>query len=174
MKKILLHICCAPCSASAVKLLKEEYKISFFWHNPNVYDKTEYENRKISAVRYCVSSGFDFFEESQFEYDYENWKKFFLEQCSLCYELRLEKTALFAKENNFDFFTTSLLSSPHQNHEVIKTLAQEISKKVGIEFLYEDFRPYFYEEKNVLKRENYYMQKYCACAKSYRERFKNV
>lgn len=171
MKKLLLHICCAPCSASAVKSLKNDFDISFYWHNPNIYDLDEYNKRKESAVRFANQLGFDFFEEEDFVYDYEKWKSLSNEICSNCYKIRIEKTAVFAKNKGFDCFSTSLLSSLYQKHELIKEISCSISNEFNIQFLYRDFREFFYDGKNELRKQGYYMQKYCACAKSYRERF---
>jgi len=170
--KLLLHICCAPCSASAVKVLEKEFEISFYWYNPNIYDKNEYNKRKEAAAAYAESLGIKFFEEERFNYDYENWKSKSFESCGKCYEIRLEKAALFAKNSGFDCFSTSLLSSPYQKHELVKETAETVAEKNKIKFLYRDFRDGFYEEKNLLRDKGYYVQKYCGCAKSYSERFK--
>ena len=169
-KRLLLHICCAPCSASAVELLREEFDISFYWFNPNIYDDAEYANRKESAVRYAQELGISFYEED-FSYDYGSWAEKSSEICKNCYRLRLEKAAAFAKENKFDFFSTSLLSSPYQKHDSIRQISEEISKIYETGFLYRDFRPKFYDGKNSLRKKGYYIQKYCGCRKSYHERF---
>jgi predicted adenine nucleotide alpha hydrolase (AANH) superfamily ATPase len=173
-KKVLLHICCAPCSASAAKVLKNVYDISFYWYNPNIYDKEEYKKRKESAIRYAKELDIQFHEDQKFMYNYKEWKGKSCEYCNLCYTLRLEKTAIFAKDKCFDFFTTSLLSSPYQKHALIKQIAESFVRKHAVEFLYYDFRPGFYEGKNLLRQKGYYMQKYCACNKSYKERFQNI
>jgi predicted adenine nucleotide alpha hydrolase (AANH) superfamily ATPase len=173
-QKVLLHICCAPCSAGAVKELADDFDISFYWYNPNIYDEPEYNNRKNSAAKYASFLGFEFFEEEDFLYDWKEWKNKSLLKCENCYALRLEKAASFAKKNNFAFFSTSLLSSPYQNHDLIKKYAFDFAAQYGTGFLYRDFRPYFYEGKNILKKEGYYIQKYCGCFKSYEERFLNA
>lgn len=169
-KKLLLHLCCAPCSASCVEFLHEDFDISFYWYNPNIYDEQEYEKRRESVVKYAQELGFSFYEE-ELLYDYEKWRAKSSEICENCYRIRLEKAALFAKNNNFDFFSTSLLSSPYQKHDLIKEISEGISKIHGVGFLYRDFRPKFYEGKNSLRKKGYYIQKYCACRKSYNERF---
>jgi predicted adenine nucleotide alpha hydrolase (AANH) superfamily ATPase len=173
-KRVLLHICCAPCSASAVKVLQNVHAISFYWYNPNIYDEKEYKNRKESAVRYTKELGIRFHEDPKFMYNYRDWKDESCEQCNICYALRLEKAAIFAKNNNFDFFTTSLLSSPYQKHDLIKNIAINFASKYAVEFLYYDFRPGFYKGKDLLNQKGYYMQKYCGCNKSYKERFTNI
>jgi predicted adenine nucleotide alpha hydrolase (AANH) superfamily ATPase len=171
--KVLLHICCAPCSASSVKVLEDNYDIAFYWYNPNIWDFSEYEKRKDAAIKYAKELNFNFYEEENFDYDYNKWEKQSLETCKFCYLLRLNNTVLFAKLNNFDFFSTSLLSSPYQKHNLIKQTAENLSSKHVVKFLYADSRKFFYEGKNFLKQKDYYMQKYCACHKSYKERFKS-
>jgi predicted adenine nucleotide alpha hydrolase (AANH) superfamily ATPase len=169
-KKVLLHVCCAPCCASAVKMLHDKYDVSFYWHNPNIYCEQEYKNRRDSVVRYAKELDLRFYEESDFFYNYNYWKDKSFEKCNLCYSIRLEKAAIFAKQNNFDFFTTSLLSSPYQKHDLIKQIANDIADKYMLNFLYCDFRISFYKEKNYLRQKGYYMQKYCACNKSYKKK----
>jgi predicted adenine nucleotide alpha hydrolase (AANH) superfamily ATPase len=171
LPKLLLHICCAPCSASAVAALKDDFEIAFYWHNPNIYPFEEYEKRKESAAKYASDLDFDFFEEKDFSYDYPSWKNKSGEICRLCYEIRLSKAAAFAKGKGFGYFSTSLLSSPYQKHDLVKETAENFAGKSGVKFLYGDFRDGFYEGKNLLRRQGCYMQKYCACHKSYKERF---
>ncbi|MDR0820351.1 MAG: epoxyqueuosine reductase QueH [Endomicrobium sp.] len=171
-KKVLLHICCAPCSASAVKMLRDGYDIFFYWYNPNIYSEQEYKNRKESSVKYAEELNVLFYEERDFFYNYGSWKNKSSEKCNLCYILRLEKTAMFAQQNKFDFFSTSLLSSPYQKHDLIKQTADNFAYKYMIKFLYDDFRTCFYESKNSLRQKGYYMQKYCGCNKSLNERLK--
>jgi len=166
MKKLLLHICCAPCSAGAVLFLKDDFDIAYYWHNPNIWDEAEYDKRKESAKMYASKLGYLFFEESNFVYNYDEYLNFGGETCANCYRSRLEQAAKFAKENGFDCWTTSLLSSPYQKHDLIKEIGEEVSKKYGIEFIYVDFRPKFYEGKTLAKEAGSYMQKYCACKKS--------
>ena len=165
-KKLLLHVCCAPCSACAVKMLSEEFDISFYWHNPNIYDEEEYEKRRSAAERYATELNIAFFEEKGFLYNYDDWRSENLEICVNCYELRVDKTAFFAKNNGFDYFSTSLLSSPYQKHDLIKEISAGLSEKYGVEFMYKDLRAGFYEGKNSLRQSGYYIQKYCGCEKS--------
>jgi predicted adenine nucleotide alpha hydrolase (AANH) superfamily ATPase len=172
-KTVLLHICCAPCSVAAVKMLQLEYDISFYWYNPNIYDEIEYKNRKEASKKYSKELNIPFYEEKDFLYNYDNWKDKSFEKCNFCYILRLEKTVAFSKSGNFNFFSTSLLSSPYQKHDLIRQIAKDLSFKYKVNFLYRDYRNGFYEGKNLLKQKGYYMQKYCACSKSYIERFGN-
>jgi predicted adenine nucleotide alpha hydrolase (AANH) superfamily ATPase len=185
LKKLLLHICCAPCCSSALKGLKkelsaqmsqtEDFSISFYWHNPNIWDLAEYNKRKDSALLFAKSLNIDFIEEKDFVYDYEAWKLESAQICLNCYKIRLLKAILYTKNNNFDYFSTSLLASPYQNHQIIKETALQLSEIYGIDFFYADFREFFYEGKNELRKNKikYYFQKYCGCKKSYEKRLLN-
>ena len=88
-----------------------------------------------------------------------------------CYKVRLEQTAKHAKENGFDSFTTTLLISPYQKHEELKSLGEEIAKKYGLTFLYTDFRPGFRQGQAKARELGMYMQKYCGCVFSEEERY---
>ncbi|MEG2351563.1 MAG: epoxyqueuosine reductase QueH [Bacilli bacterium] len=92
-------------------------------------------------------------------------------RCGFCYLMRLEKAAKYAKENGFDAFSTTLLISPYQNHELLKNTALIIEKKYGIKFLYRDFRPGFRQGQNKAREIGLYMQKYCGCIFSEEERY---
>jgi len=153
-------------------MLRSDFDISFYWYNPNIWDAQEYDKRKESAARFAAELGVPFFEEEDFAYDYATWKEKSSELCENCYKIRLEKAAAYAKKNNFDAFSTSLLSSPYQKHELVKKISEELSASYGVDFVYKDFRPKYYEGKNSLRLKGYYLQKYCGCEKSYKERFK--
>jgi len=92
-------------------------------------------------------------------------------RCGICYHLRLEKTAAFAAEHGFDTFSTSLLISPYQQHETIQRLGEELATQYGIAFLYRDFRPLFRKGQAAARAQGLYMQKYCGCIFSEKERY---
>ena len=92
-------------------------------------------------------------------------------RCSLCYKIRLIKTANRAIQEGFDAFTTTLLVSPYQKHELIREIGVRIGKDLSINFVYLDFRPGFYEGKNEAKKLDLYSQKYCGCIFSEKERY---
>ncbi|MBN1622684.1 MAG: epoxyqueuosine reductase QueH [Endomicrobiales bacterium] len=169
MSKLLLHHCCAPCSVNVVDILIKEYEIKSFWFNPNIQPDKEYQNRLESLERFVRSfNGFLYYGP---EYSGNLWiKKPGYDRCYSCYDLRLDETAKAAKKLGIKYFTTTLLSSPYQKHEVIKSMGKEIAKKEGLEFVYRDFREFYYDGKNRARREGYYMQKYCGCGLSLLER----
>lgn len=181
--KVLLHICCGPCALYPAKelLAKKFDKITGFFYNPNIHPPSEYKRRK--DVLYEASREQACLFPAEFEIVYPEYKmeEYFrkvlskensIERCSLCWELRLSRTADFAKANDFDAFTTTLLVSPYQDHEKVKLIGENIAKDSGIEFYYQDFRPGFRNGQEQAKRENLYRQKYCGCVFSELERVK--
>ena len=92
-------------------------------------------------------------------------------RCGYCYYCRLNEVAKEAKKLGYEYFSTTLLISPYQNHELIKKTGEELAKKYGIKFYYEDFRPYFREGQSKARELGLYMQKYCGCVFSEEERY---
>ena len=93
------------------------------------------------------------------------------DRCGVCYEIRLGEAARYAKEHEYDAFTSSLFISPYQQHEHMKSIAEAAADRFGIEFLYRDFRPYFREGQQIAREKGLYMQKYCGCVFSEEERY---
>ena len=162
-----MHMCCAPCSTYPVKILKEK-NINFtgYFYNPNIHPYEEYERRRNTVKEFSEIVNIDviyndeYLEREWLEYKDNN-------RCKMCYNLRIEKTALYASLNGYNAFTSTLLISPYQNHELIKELGNKYAKKYGIEFYYEDFRPYFREGQSIAREYNLYRQKYCGCIISF-------
>ena len=170
--KLLLHSCCAPCSSSVLARVCENFDVTIFYYNPNIYPKEEFEkrlqNQKIVIENNLgvklVSPNYDEVEYLEkvkgLEAEKEGGKR-----CDVCFYLRLKQTAIFAKENGFDFFGTTLTVSSHKNAEHINKIGEEIEKEVGIPFLYSDFKKHDgYKRSIILSREmNLYRQNYCGC-----------
>jgi predicted adenine nucleotide alpha hydrolase (AANH) superfamily ATPase len=93
------------------------------------------------------------------------------DRCRYCYHDRLRATALLAKRGKFDYFTTTLLYSKFQNHDLVKTTGASIGKSVGVDFLYQDFRTGWKEGVETSKDLGMYRQQYCGCVYSEKERF---
>ncbi len=171
--KLLLHICCAPCAVAIVDKLKKEpnIELSGFFYNPNIHPETEYNKRKeavkIMADEFDISVTFQ--DENGLEYWKRNLDKNKELRCRTCYSVRIDRIAKEAKEKGFDAFTTSLLISPYQDHELIRKIAEDTAKRYGLLFYYEDFRELFYKGKNISRGKGFYMQKFCGCMYSYSE-----
>ena len=169
--KLLLHMCCAPCSVYPVSVLQAE-NIDFegLFYNPNIHPEEEFLKRKENVEK--LSQLKDITTTYMGDFKQEIWEKFDQsneQRCNMCYSMRLDKAASFAKENGFDAFSTTLLVSPYQKHELIKELGEKFAKKYGVKFYYRDFRPGFRQGQKEAKDMGLYRQKYCGCILSYNE-----
>lgn len=171
--KLLLHICCAPCATGVIEKLKNDggIDITGFYYNPNIHPSKEHQARKNSVNTLSDDESIQVLYDDILMFDY--WKESLKGEkeyrCDFCYTLRIEQLAKTAKEKGFDAFTTTLLVSPWQNQEKIRCIGQEMEKKYNVDFLYQDFRPFYREGKNKAYHRGYYMQKYCGCIFSYEE-----
>jgi len=93
------------------------------------------------------------------------------ERCNYCYHDRLRSTALMARRGKFDYFSSTLLYSKHQKHDLIRTMGESIGKQVGVPFLYQDYRQGWKEGIECSKKMGLYRQHYCGCIYSEKERF---
>jgi epoxyqueuosine reductase len=177
MKKILLHSCCAPCSAHVIQELAKEYKVTLFYFNPNIFPEEEYQKRLSEAQKYLQKININLIEG---EYDHQSW----LEQvkgyedepergkrCHICYQMRLEKTAQKAKELGFDVFCSTLSISPHKDAKMINQIGLELSEKYNIIYLESDWKKQegFKKACNISREEGFYRQEYCGCEFSIRK-----
>lgn len=173
-KKLLLHSCCGPCSASVLERLADEYDVTVFYYNPNIFPAKEYIRRKKEQEDYIngkYNGVVTFIEGDYIKEDYYNAIRGYETEpegglrCKECFNLRLLKTALYAKQNNFDLFTTTLTVSPHKNSNVIFEIANKIAKNVEIEFLEENFKKKdgYLRSTILAKQNNMYRQDYCGC-----------
>ena len=178
-KKMLLHSCCGPCSTAVIDRLKDEYDLTIFYYNPSIYPQEEYIHRLSEQKRYVNESGLNFqvidgtYDDFQIFYDaYKGYElcKEGEKRCEICFRLRLDKTAKYAKENGFDIFATTLSVSPHKNALLINTIGQEIALKYDIEYLVADFKKQdgFLKSIRFAKEYNLYRQDYCGCKFSLR------
>ena len=94
-------------------------------------------------------------------------------RCTACYRMRLEQTARLAKKNGHEGFSTTLLYSTYQNHELIKTQAHAASMDQQLPFVYHDFRTGWQQGVDEAKRCGLYRQSYCGCIYSEQERYDN-
>jgi hypothetical protein len=171
---ILLHICCANCVIVPSRELKErgEEVVGYFF-NPNIHPYQEYQKRIETLELYAEKSGLEvvYRDEYLLEEFLKNVARRPEERCQYCYRFRLEATAREAKRNRFDRFSTTLLYSIYQKHDLIKEMGERIGEEVGLSFHYEDFRRGWKEGVNVSKAMGLYRQQYCGCIYSEKERF---
>ena len=173
--KLLLHACCAPCTIQCIEALAvDDIQPDLFWFNPNIHPFTEYRSRLDSLRNFVKDRTLSLLIED--EYGLRSFIKvvengMMVQRCAFCYRLRLEKAARFAAERGYDTFSTTLLISPYQKHELIKQIGDELSASYSINFLYRDFRLRFKNGQNQARTAGYYMQKYCGCIYSEEERY---
>lgn len=173
--KLLLHSCCGPCSTYCIQVLSEYFDVTVFYYNPNIYPPEEYrlradeQNRFISEFPtrnpvkfvegaydtdrfYAMAKGLEKVEEGG-------------ERCFKCYELRLRESAEYAKNNGFDFFTTTLSISPLKNADKLNEIGQKLSEEYGVSYLFSDFKKKEgYKISTQLSAEyRMYRQNYCGC-----------
>ena len=172
--KLLLHICCAPCSVMCIEKLREEnIDVTGYWYNPNIHPYMEYKSRLDCLVQYSKDINLKVIYNDNYglrEFT-RNVISNINNRCSYCYTVRLNETAKYAKENGYDAFCTTLLISPYQKHEKIIEVGNALAEKYGIKFYYYDFRPYFREGQNKARSLGFYMQKYCGCIFSEEDRY---
>lgn len=179
---LLLHSCCAPCSSYCLEYLSSYFKITVLYYNPNLYPAEEYDRRvgeqrklvaalaakhPISLVEikadpdefYTAVKGLEHIKEGG-------------ERCFACFRLRLEKAAQYAKENGFDFFTTTLTISPLKNAQKLNEIGEQAGEKFGVRHLPSDFKKKngYLRSTELSKLYGLYRQDYCGCVFSKRER----
>ena len=175
-KRILLHICCAPCATYPVQRLREEgFEVAGFWYNPNIHPWTEHERRRESLVAYAQAVGLPMIWHERYEMPLflravAGHEKFG-ERCRICYRMRLERAAQVAAEGGFDAFTTTLLISPYQDQALIREIGEEAAAQRGVEFYFENFRRGWSERGRLTKEYDLYRQQYCGCIYSEWERY---
>ena len=174
MERTLLHICCAPCSVTCIDSLREEgIEPMGFWYNPNIHPYTEYRARRDCLRSYAEQVGLTLIEQDEY-----GLRKFVTavshtleDRCGICYAMRLEPAAAYAAAHGFESFSTTLLVSPYQRHDLIRQIGESIGRKYGITFLYRDFRVRFHEGQQRAREAGLYLQKYCGCVFSEEERY---
>lgn len=169
---LLLHSCCAPCSSACLERLKDVFKVTVLYYNPNIDEVAEYEKRKAEQIRFLRETGWadildcdhDAKAFAEMSKGLENEPERGV-RCYRCYALRLEKTAQAAKENGFLWFGTTLTLSPHKNAEWLNEIGQKAGDVYGINYLYSDFKKQggYYRSIDLSKEYNLYRQDFCGC-----------
>lgn len=176
VKKLLLHICCAPDATVVVERLRSAFDITGFFYNPNIHPEQEYELRTEEMKRLAFKMAFPL---AVGPYDAEQWFSLTKgleempeggERCRICFQMRLEKTAQLAAKEKFDFFTTVLTVSPHKNAALVNQLGQVIAHENKVSFLESNFKKKdgFKRSIELSKIYHLYRQNYCGCKYSVR------
>ena len=169
--KLLLHSCCGPCSTAVIERLKDYFDITVLYYNPNIEPLDEYLKRKEEQLKVLKEYNIKF---KDIDYLNEEYRKKVVgyetepengARCHICYELRLEKTAILAKENSFNYFATTLTVSPYKNAKVINEIGLKLQNKYDVKYLLSDFKKEDGYKKSIelSKKYNLYRQDYCGC-----------
>ncbi|SFB95432.1 hypothetical protein SAMN05421747_102299 [Parapedobacter composti] len=178
-KKLLLHSCCAPCSGEVMEaLIASDIDFTIYFYNPNIHPRKEYDLRKDENIRFAEKHGIPFVDA---DYDVDNWfaraKGMEHEpergiRCTMCFDMRFERTALYAYENGFPVITSSLGISRWKNFEQINDCGiRAAGHYPGITYWTYNWRKKGGSSRmlEISKREHFYMQEYCGCAYSLRD-----
>lgn len=182
MQKLLLHICCAPCSVYVIEKLRVNYDITGFFYNPNIHPEKEYNFRVEETWKVAEKLGWKVIVA---EYDLKNWFTRVKghekdpergERCSICFNMRFEKTFEYAKNNDFDIVASTLSISPYKITDQINREGFLLSKKYGIDFLPENFKKKdgFKIGKIMSQNLGIIHQNYCGCVFSRRDRLRRI
>lgn len=170
-KNLLFHVCCGVCAAWPLSFLRENYRVTAFFCNPNIYPAEEYARRLAAARTVSHALGINLIlADDRHEY----WRQSVRgreqdpergERCALCFRYRLGKTARLAKEKNFQIFGTTLTIGPQKDSQAILAIGREIGASSNLEFLALDLKKQGGSQKtNQLAKEyNLYRQNYCGC-----------
>ena len=179
--RLLLHVCCAPCSSYVLEYLNQYFDITILFYNPNISPASEFTFRAEELDRlihemplsapvrlhiadynpeefYNIAKGLEHLPEGG-------------ERCTICYRLRLEETARMAKDGGYDYFTTTLSISPLKDAQRLNSIGKELSKQYGVPYLYSDFKKREgYKRSIQLSADHHlYRQDYCGCIYSKRD-----
>lgn len=171
-ERLLLHSCCGPCSTRCIEALKDAFRVTVLYYNPNITDPAEYAKRKAEQVRFLQESGWadlldcpydpqEFFAAAKgFEGEPEGG-----ERCTRCFALRLMYTAQAAKREGFGWFGTTLSVSPHKDAARLNALGEQIAAQTGIRWLYADFKKQngYLRSTQLARQYHLYRQNYCGC-----------
>jgi predicted adenine nucleotide alpha hydrolase (AANH) superfamily ATPase len=171
---LLLHTCCAPCLIAPYQQLKAEgIRLGALWYNPNIHPVTEYRQRLQTLKDFSASEGFPLIVKD--DYGLRDFIRAVVgdidNRCAHCYRSRLEVAARTAVELGCDAFSTTMLYSKYQKHDLIREIAAETAVKYGVSFFYRDWRPLWDEGRRLSQEAQMYRQKYCGCIFSEEERY---
>lgn len=175
---LLLHSCCAPCSSYCLEYLSKYFQITILYYNPNIFPAEEYAYR-ISEQKRLVSEMEFVYPVQVMATDYEP-EKFYqavkgMEEepeggarCFVCYELRLREAARIAKEQGFDYFTTTLSISPLKNAQKLNEIGAALAAEYGVPYLHSDFKKKggYLRSVELSAEHGLYRQNFCGCVYS--------
>ena len=172
--KILMHCCCGPCTIYPLEVLRDEgYTVMGYFYRHNIHPYTECLRRQETLECYAAEQKLRIIIQEG--YDMEGFIRNVAfrekERCRYCYHDRLRAASLVARKGKFDAFTSTLLYSRHQKHELIHEMGDTIGRETGVPFFYRDFRVGWKAGIETSKTLGMYRQPYCGCIYSEKERY---
>ena len=166
-----MHTCCAICAGYPYYLLSQEYEVTLFYYNPNIYPEREYSKRLDDIKKFSESFGAVLIIG---DYNSRCWDNYIFgledeieggKRCEKCFMFRLQKTAYVAKLKNFDYFASTMSISPHKNFKLINNIGKNLEKSYGIFYLESNFKTKdgFKKTNEISKKFDFYRQNYCGC-----------
>jgi len=151
--------------------LKNQYDLTVFFYNPNIFPEDEYLKRKAEVVRVCAEWGVPMID---MDYEWEKWNEGVKglesepeggKRCVACFAIRLRRTAEYARDNGFDFFCTTLTSGRNKKAEIINPIGIELGREFGVDFFESDWKTGGRQEKSrlLVDKRGIYRQNYCGC-----------
>lgn len=172
--KLLLHTCCGPCAVYPVGALRDRgVEVMGFFYNHNIHPYTECLKRREALEKFAETADLKvIWQEGYGMVEFIRNVAFReADRCRYCYHDRLRTTALLARRGKFDAYSSTLLYSKFQNHEMIRSIGESVGRSLGVPFHYEDFREGWRAGIEGSKRLDLYRQQYCGCIYSEKERF---
>ncbi len=175
--RILLHTCCGPCTIFPLKYLRaSDFEVTGYFYNPNIHPYTEWRKRRDALAEFARAHELPVIYDESYELEEFLRQIAYREgsRCRVCYHLRLKRAASVARKGKYDYFSTTLLVSPFQKHDLIREIGEAVAGECDIPFFYSDFRPGFKEATILSKELGMYRQQYCGCIYSEKERFLKI
>ncbi len=188
---LLLHACCAPCSSHVLWVIAEHFDITVYFYNPNIDDKEEYDKRFAELRRFIGEASFtagvkavdpgygpeEFFKMAEGREKLPEGGA----RCYDCYSLRMRRSAEYARDHGFDYFTTTLSLSPYKRSDWINEIGMNLEREMAQDgpapvFLFSDFKKKNGNKHSIELSKEYclYRQDYCGCRFSKEERLRKL
>ena len=184
--KLLLHSCCAPCSSYCISCLAEHFDVTVFYYNPNIYPPEEYRMRAQEQRRFIEQYPTRYpvcYVEAPYETELFYKMAEGMEElpeggarCFACYEMRLRKSAEYAADHGFDFFTATLSISPLKKAQKLNEIGAKLAEEYQVNYLFSDFKKKegYKKSTEISKEYEMYRQYYCGCVFSKRDRDRQI
>lgn len=175
-RKILLHMCCAPCATAVLESLREAgYEVTGFFYNPSIHPWKEFK-RRLDAVKEWAPE-VDLPMVYNEEYPLEKNIKMLLgtdNRCLSCFADRMNRSAELALDVDIGLFTSTLSVSPYQNHELLQEAGKKAGELQNVQYMYKDFRDIYRRSVELSREFGMYRQPYCGCVFSERDRYLKI